>query len=210
MGRPGHACFAETDARSARLSNGYSGHRSRLVYSFFLCSQPMATPSLALVRALRTTAQRLRTAPGLKAYQWGHMGSCNCGHLAQTICRLDPAAIHQRALQTRHGDWDDQLNDYCPHSGLPLDDVIDQMLEAGFTRTDLAHLERLSSPTVRAVLPFSVRENLRHNARPDVVLYLETWADQLEAELLATVPFDRADFVALTEATNKAPVSILA
>ncbi len=169
----------------------------------------MATPSLALVRALRTTAQRLRTAPGLKTYQWGHMGSCNCGHLAQTICRLDPAAIHQRALQTRHGDWDDQLNDYCPQSGLPLDDVIDQMLEAGFTRSDLAHLERLSSPAIRAALPFEVREQLRHNARPDVVLYLETWANQLEAELLATVPLESADFLALTKAPNEVPSGVL-
>ncbi len=116
------------------------------------------------------------------------MGSCNCGHLAQTVCHLDPAVIHQRALLTRHGDWDDQLNDYCPQSGLPLDDVIDQMLEAGFSRSDLAHLERLSSPTVRAALGSERANKLRHNHRADVVLYLRTWADQLEGELLATVP----------------------
>lgn len=148
----------------------------------------MARPSLSVVQALRTTARRLETATGLKAYQWGHMGSCNCGHLAQTVCRLAPAAIHQRALLTRHGDWDDQLNDYCPHSGLPLDDVIDQMLDAGFSRPDLANLERLSDPAVRAALGSARANALRHNRRPDVVLYLRTWADQLEAELLATVP----------------------
>ncbi|MBC7446659.1 MAG: hypothetical protein H7330_01195 [Hymenobacteraceae bacterium] len=148
----------------------------------------MARLSLSVVQALRTTARRLEAAAGLKAYQWGHMGSCNCGHLAQTVCRLDPAAIHQRALLTRHGDWDDQLNDYCPHSGLPLDEVIDQMLDAGFSRADLAHLERLSDPVVRAVLGPARANALRHNERADVVLYLRTWADQLEAALLDTVP----------------------
>ncbi len=148
----------------------------------------MARPSLSVVQALRTTARRLEAADGLKAYQWGHMGSCNCGHLAQTVCHLDPAVIHQRALLTRHGDWDDQLNDYCPHSGLPLDDVIDQMLDAGFSRPDLAHLERLSDPAVRAALGPERANRLRHNHRADVVLYLRTWADQLETALLATLP----------------------
>lgn len=145
----------------------------------------MTRPSLAVVQALRATARRLDTATGLKAYQWGHMGACNCGHLAQTVCRLDPADIHQRALRTRHGDWDDQLNDYCPHSGLPLDDVIDQLLELGFSREDLAHLERLSHPAVRAALGPAP---LRHNHRPDAVRYLRAWADVLEARLLAKVP----------------------
>ena len=148
----------------------------------------MAHPSLSVVQALRVTARRLETATGLKAYQWGHMGSCNCGHLAQTVCRLDPAAIHQRALLTRHGDWDDQLNDYCPHSGLPLDDVIDQLLDAGFTHADLAHLERLSDPAVRGLLGSARANALRHNHRPDVVLYLRTWADSLETALLASLP----------------------
>jgi hypothetical protein len=167
----------------------------------------MAHPSLSVVQALRTTARRLEAATGLKAYQWGHMGSCNCGHLAQTVCHLDPAVIHQRALLTRHGDWDDQLNDYCPHSGLPLDDVIDQMLDAGFTRADLAHLERLADPAVRAVLG-PVRANaMRHNNRADVVLYLRTWADQLEASLLATLPAVPVEVAASTHAAHEtAPV----
>ena len=168
----------------------------------------MARPSLSIVQALRTTARRLEGATGLKAYQWGHMGSCNCGHLAQVITKLDQADIHRRALQTRHGDWDDQLNDYCPHSGLPLDDVIDEMLALGFTRADLAHLERLSDPTVRAALPAEQRHALRHNARPDVVLYLRTWADLLEAQLLATVPA-LAEALAVSEPAAPVGVPVL-
>ncbi|GAB2965758.1 hypothetical protein GCM10027048_39650 [Hymenobacter coalescens] len=143
----------------------------------------MANSSHSVIDALRTTAQRLSAqAP----YQWGHMGSCNCGHLAQTITRLNKAEIHARALQ-RYGDWDQQLRDYCPTSGLPIDETIDEMLALGFTRSDLAHLERLSDPVVRAAIPFERRQALRHNHRDDVVLYLRTWAQLLEDELLASI-----------------------
>jgi len=140
----------------------------------------MATSSLPLIQALRDTAQRLATqAP----YQWGHMGSCNCGHLAQTITKLSKGEIHSRAMQ-RYGDWDRQLRDYCPTSGLPIDETIDEMLALGFTRQDLAHLERLSDPAIRAAIPFERRNALRHNQRDDVVLYLRTWANLLEQALL--------------------------
>ena len=143
----------------------------------------MATPTLPLIQALRTTAQRLATeAP----YQWGHMGSCNCGHLAQTITKLTKGEIHARAMR-RAGDWERQLTDYCPTSGLPIDETIDEMLALGFSRQDLAQLERLASPAVRAALPFERRETLRHNQRDDVVLYLRTWADLLEQQLLAGI-----------------------
>ena len=67
----------------------------------------MAQPTLPVIQALRNTAHRLATAP----YQWGHMGSCNCGHLAQTITRLTKAEIHARAMQ-RYGDWERQSIDY--------------------------------------------------------------------------------------------------
>jgi hypothetical protein len=70
----------------------------------------MAHSTFPVIQALRDTAQRLATqAP----YQWGHMGSCNCGHLAQTITNLTKGEIHARAMQ-RYGDWERQLIDYCP------------------------------------------------------------------------------------------------
>ena len=137
--------------------------------------------SLPLIQALRDTARRLATeAP----YQWGHMGSCNCGHLAQTITSLTKAEIHARALQ-RYGDWERQLVDYCPTSGLPFDQTIDEMLALGFSRQDLTYLEKLGDPAVRAALPFERRNALRHNQRADVVLYLRTWANLLAQRLPA-------------------------
>ncbi len=138
--------------------------------------------SLPLIQALRDTAHRLATeAP----YQWGHMGSCNCGHLAQTITSLTKAEIHARALQ-RYGDWERQLVDYCPTSGLPFDQTIDEMLALGFSREDLTNLEKLGDPVVRHAIPFARRNALRHNQRDDVVLYLLTWANLLAQQLVAT------------------------
>ncbi|WP_347159322.1 hypothetical protein [Pontibacter chitinilyticus] len=145
----------------------------------------MARSSEELIQVLRDTAQRL--AQGA-AYQWGHMGSCNCGHLAQTITHYSKGRIHGAAMR-RHGNWQEQLRDYCPLSGLPLDEIIDQMLEMGLSTDDLAHLERLSHPAITARLP-AQQKFLKHNVRDDVVLYLYTWAELLEEQLetKATIP----------------------
>lgn len=139
----------------------------------------MARSSARLVAAIRQTAERLTRGDN---YQWGHMGSCNCGHLAQTLTHYQKGQIHGAAMW-RHGDWTEQLRDYCPQSGFPMDEIIEQMLAWGLDTSDLAHLERLSSPAVLEALPPN-RRNLQHNMRDDVVLYLQTWAALLELELL--------------------------
>ena len=71
---------------------------------------------------------------------------------------------------------------YCPTSGLPLDDIIGEMLGAGLSLRDIRHLEELSDPRVLARLP-AHRRHLRRNARRDLVLYLDAWADRLAEEL---------------------------
>ncbi|MCC9137353.1 hypothetical protein ACFSKU_08170 [Pontibacter silvestris] len=142
----------------------------------------MAQASIELVQALKETA--LRLAAG-QSYQWGHMGSCNCGHLAQTVTQYSKGKIHGAAMW-RYGDWREQLRDYCPHSGLPLDQIIDQMLDFGFTTNELTHLERLSHPRIVAKLPAD-KKHLVYNNRDDVVLYLNTWAALLEDEIVANI-----------------------
>lgn len=57
------------------------------------------------------------------------------------------------------------------------------MIAWGLSKDDLAHLERLSDAKVIKALPPNKRY-LRHNQRDDVVLYLNTWADLLELELV--------------------------
>lgn len=133
---------------------------------------------MELVIALRATAARLRLgAP----YQWGHFGACNCGHLAQTLTQKNSAEIHRAALERarlargRVEDWGEAVVDYCPASGLPLDDVLAEMLSAGLTLRDLRHLEDLDDPRIVRHL----KRHLSRNDRADLILYLDTWADLL-------------------------------
>lgn len=113
------------------------------------------------------------------------MGSCNCGFLAQQVTRLKKEDIHARAMQG-HGNWTEQLNDYCPTSGRPMDELISDLLAFGFSTDDLRHLERLSDPEVLQAMPPGGRHP-QHNVKADVVAYLQVWADILEERLLKSV-----------------------
>ncbi len=138
----------------------------------------MATPSKQVIEALRNTAERLKNGA---EYKWTHMGSCNCGHLAQTITTLPKSKIHAYALE-KEGDWKEKSIDFCPQSGYPIDHIISAILEIGFTTDDIRHLERLSSPRILKRIPKSLRP-LNHKDRDAVIVYLNTWADMLEEQI---------------------------
>jgi hypothetical protein len=139
----------------------------------------MAKSSLEIVVALRKTAGRLLKS---SQYQWGHMGSCNCGFLAQEVTSLTRDQIHSRAM-VGLGDWSEQLNDYCPTSGRPMDEVIDALIRFGFSTDDLRNLERLSDPLILRAINATERP-LHHNVKADVVTYLIKWAEIVEVALL--------------------------
>ena len=142
----------------------------------------MARPTLELIYALRKTARNLQNgAP----YQWGHMGGCNCGNLAQELTQMSKDQIHRYAMQ-RHGDWNEQAEDYCSTSQMPIDLLINEMLSAGLLLEDLKHLERLDDREVLARFPFEKRF-LKHNVREDVVAYMVAWAALLEEQLLEKI-----------------------
>lgn len=146
----------------------------------------MARVTIELIEAIRLAAKNIQAG---SAYQWGHMGSCNCGHLAQVITNQTKAEIHRRAMRT-YGDWTEHLNDYCATSGLPFDHIVDEMLNFGFSKNDLSHLEKLSDPEVLRKLPPGKR-NLKYNLRDDAVLYLKTWANGLEDMLISGIVIDK-------------------
>lgn len=139
----------------------------------------MAIPNSKLIQALKSTALKLKNGAN---YQWGHMGACNCGNLAQELTSFTKAEIHKYAME-RHGDWNEQIIDYCPSSGYPMDLMISKMLNFGLTLDDLAELENLSNKNILAQIPFERREKMNRNVREDVILYLNTWALILENEL---------------------------
>ena len=145
----------------------------------------MAKPSLEIVEALRKAAKKIEESDN---YQWGHMGACNCGFLAQEVTKLTKAEIHRRAME-RHGDWTEHLNDYCPVNGLPFDDIISELIVFGFDSSDLKHLEKLSDPGILRTFSFAER-NLQHNVKQDVVKYLKAWIKLLEDELVANIKIE--------------------
>jgi hypothetical protein len=138
----------------------------------------MARASIELIQALELTADRIENGD---KYMWGHMGACNCGHLAQTITYLTSAEIHDYALD-RYGDWTEQTFDFCPTSGHRFDAIINFLLDAGLTLSDLRHLEKLNNHTILKNIP-PERRPLKHNNAADAILYIRTWARLLRAAL---------------------------
>ncbi len=138
----------------------------------------MARANQRLIEAVEDTIARLMSGAD---YQWGHMGMCNCGHLVQSLTNRSRREIHAAAL-LRAGDWGQQSIDYCPTSGLPLDSIISEMLEAGLTLDDINYIERLNDPKVLARLPLEQRWMKRNN-RDHVVRYLSTWNELLREQL---------------------------
>lgn len=132
----------------------------------------MAKANPQLIEAIEKTILKLSNGA---AYQWGHMGACNCGNLAQELTHFTKAEIHQYAMQ-KHGDWHEQVLDYCPTSGYPIDLMISKMLDAGLSLDDLSNLERLSDQTILSQIPKGRRDHINKNSREDVILYLQTWA----------------------------------
>ncbi|HEX9650103.1 MAG TPA: hypothetical protein VGA21_06060 [Cyclobacteriaceae bacterium] len=142
----------------------------------------MVNPGIELLIALRKTISKLESG---SAYQWGHMGCCNCGHLAQELTNLTKAQIHEYAMQ-RTGDWNDQVLEYCPDSGLPIDAIIDSMLNAGLTIDYIRQLEKLSNPGILAIIP-SHDKPLSQNKRSDVIIYMNAWVKILEGNLMSEI-----------------------
>lgn len=139
----------------------------------------MATANPKLIQALRKTAKKLNEGA---SYQWGHMGACNCGNLAQELTTYTKAEIHAFAME-RYGDWSQQILEFCPSSGYPMDLLIESLLKAGLTLDDLSNLEKLNDQEILKKLSED-RKYLNHNKKEDVVLYMETWANMLEEQLL--------------------------
>ena len=143
--------------------------------------------SLKIISALRKTAAELENG---NRYEWGHMGSCNCGNLAQTITNFSRAEIQKYALEKR-GDWTNQLLDYCPTSGYPMDMIIERMLDFGFSQLDLRNLEWLSDDKILAKINVTF---LNRNLKSDTILYFKTWADLLEDQIIDKIELPNLEF----------------
>jgi len=162
----------------------------------------MAKASFNLIAALRETAHRLKSGGD---YHWAHVGKCNCGHLAQTVTGLSASAIFQRAREHRLEEWTEYAHDYCPMNGYPMSDVMDALLAIGLEHRDIHHLEYLSDMRVLTRLPGGMRY-LRRNQPDDVALYIETWADLLEEQMINQSD-EAAKLIAFPEQATQSDIS---
>jgi len=142
----------------------------------------MARPNIKLIKAIRTAAKKINKGTH---YQWGHMGGCNCGHLAQELTPCSKREIHEYAMR-KSGDWTDQVEDYCNTSAMPMDEIISSMMDSGLERKDMIDLERLKNQEVRKFMG-TAGEKLYHNSKKNVVDYMIAWADLLEEQLLSDI-----------------------
>jgi hypothetical protein len=141
----------------------------------------MANPNKNLIKALRDTAVKLREGV---TYAWGNHGACNCGNLLQVVTPLSRQEIMSYA-QTGIGEWTELAADYCGVTDAPVDLLLSKLMEVGLTPSDIHNLEYLDNREVLDNLPGGFRW-LKRNERNDVIVYFETFADMLEAKLIAS------------------------
>jgi len=151
----------------------------------------MAKPSIELIEALRTTAQRLQDGAH---YSWGHHGACNCGNLLQVITSMTEGEI-LRCAQTGIGEWTELSEEYCPDTNATLNSIKSQLEQAGLTPVDVHNIEYLTDRAVLRELPGGFRW-LKRNVREDVILYFETFANLLEEQLIASLDLKLDDIIA--------------
>jgi hypothetical protein len=139
----------------------------------------MAKATQQLIDALRKSAERLKEGV---PYAWGHQGQCNCGNLVQSLTTLTSQEIMRYAQANRTGEWSEMAEEFCPTSNAPADLLVQKLLDAGLSLSDIHHLEYLNDKKVLQYLPNGFRW-LNKNVRTDVVEYFEAMANMLETEL---------------------------
>ena len=130
-----------------------------------------------LVDALRATSTRLEDTNA--AYQWGHMGQCNAGHLIQTITGMSSFQIVE-SVDFQLDEWSEHAMDYCSCTGSKVDDIFLTMERYGMSHSDIVKLENLSDKAILDNLSGGFRY-LRRNIREDVIEYMRSFADLLES-----------------------------
>ncbi|MGA0059943.1 MAG: hypothetical protein ACO3RU_10180, partial [Planctomycetota bacterium] len=112
------------------------------------------TANLRLAFALRKTADRL--ADGAR-YEWGHVGRCNCGHVAQTLTDFDDRQI-LRIFGQDLSEWTEHARNRCADTNRDLVALFDVLHTAGMSHEDVLHLENLSDPRILARMPDGDRD----------------------------------------------------
>lgn len=106
---------------------------------------------MTLSQTLNMVADKLDA--GTVEYSWWNPQQCNCGVVAQAILGISRSKLDKFLDRYEGGTWEGMVNEVCPMTGRPTARIFAELHDAGLTRDDLIHLERLSDPNVLALLP---------------------------------------------------------
>jgi hypothetical protein len=155
-----------------------------------------------LITALRLAAKSLED--GTFDYDWNHLESCNCGVL---LCAMK--GLSRDELSTKVGEmtagivggpnWQRVVGTLCPITGIPTNELLRELLEAGLSAKDIVDLENLSNQGVLKRCDFGTKKTCTDRLlRPPLVketpieadcensahaaIYMRAWADLLVEE----------------------------
>jgi hypothetical protein len=138
-----------------------------------------------LINALRAAATKAENEPS--CYRWASMTQCNCGLVAQEILGGE-SNVRQVDYELEGGPgWTGvgKAMSVCLSSGIPLYEMSQRLINAGFDAADFKHLEDLSKEQIREraglgpLVDYDQRED-----REAFIRYARAWADILEEKAL--------------------------
>lgn len=124
-------------------------------------------------------------------YRWTDYESCNCGLLAKTILggkSLRVAGFNQSPVS------DKSLSPFCVEAfcittNLPLPEVFQSLKDAGFSITELLHLENLSDPLICSLAELEISGGvfgrpvcILRSTKEAVIRYLKAWLEILKRD----------------------------
>lgn len=148
----------------------------------------MAKPSLELIDPLRKAAKNI--AEDKESYNWKAIGACNCGSLVQVVTNYTAKEISNFGIK-KYGDWQSISLLYDKNSGYEIDNIITKLLEKGLDLQDFTYLENLSCPKVLTYMGENIV--LKRDDPDDAILYLNSWAEMLEDDLLKDIRLEKID-----------------
>jgi len=113
-----------------------------------------------LISRLKLAISALRD--GTIHYDWYKHESCNCGVVAQALLGKNREEVQKlfnpvlAGMQEYKKGSDSQINLtwkegvglYCPITGRSMHDIFNQLMDAGLSKADMAHLEYMSNPAI--------------------------------------------------------------
>ena len=113
---------------------------------------------MKLINHLQTANQALKD--GSFPYLWSECNRCNVGVVASCVLGVGIEKLEdlldrsiertQKALNMDNKGvwWSDMIGVLCPITGRPIHKIFRDLMDAGLTKQDMIHLEKLSDPRI--------------------------------------------------------------